>query len=93
VPQGNTALDVGQATRVYWTFKVLGHDKVSILAEVAERATDIDLERARKAQERAEMRMRQQQEEVDYARVRAALARALARVTCQTRARAAGTCN
>ncbi len=31
VPQGNTALDVGQATRVYWTFKVLGHDKVSIL--------------------------------------------------------------
>lgn len=31
VPQGNTALDVGQATRVYWTFKVLGHDNVSIL--------------------------------------------------------------
>jgi len=74
-------------------FAEISHDKVSILAEVAERATDIDLERARKAQERAEMRMRQQQEEVDYARVRAALARALARVTCQTRARAAGTCN
>ena len=31
VPQGNTALDVGQATRVYWTFKVLGHDNISIL--------------------------------------------------------------
>ncbi|MBL0144188.1 MAG: sulfurtransferase [Betaproteobacteria bacterium] len=31
VPQGNTTLDVGQATRVYWTFKVLGHDNVSIL--------------------------------------------------------------
>ena len=31
VPQGNDALDVGQATRVYWTFKVLGHDKLSIL--------------------------------------------------------------
>ena len=25
------ALDLGSATRVYWTFKVLGHDKVSIL--------------------------------------------------------------
>ncbi len=31
IPQGNNALDVGQATRIYWTFKVLGHDNVSIL--------------------------------------------------------------
>jgi thiosulfate/3-mercaptopyruvate sulfurtransferase len=31
VPQGATPNDVSQATRVYWTFKVLGHDKVSIL--------------------------------------------------------------
>lgn len=28
---GVSALDLGAATRVYWTFKVLGHDKVSIL--------------------------------------------------------------
>lgn len=28
---GKNALDLGSATRVYWTFKVLGHDKVSIL--------------------------------------------------------------
>lgn len=28
---GKNALDMGSATRVYWTFKVLGHDKVSIL--------------------------------------------------------------
>jgi thiosulfate/3-mercaptopyruvate sulfurtransferase len=28
---GHNALDLGSATRVYWTFKVLGHDKVSIL--------------------------------------------------------------
>lgn len=28
---GKNALDIGSATRVYWTFKVLGHDKVSIL--------------------------------------------------------------
>jgi thiosulfate/3-mercaptopyruvate sulfurtransferase len=31
VPTGATALDVGTATRIYWTFKVLGHDAVSIL--------------------------------------------------------------
>ncbi|MGF1528006.1 MAG: sulfurtransferase [Candidatus Competibacterales bacterium] len=28
---GLTASDMGAATRVYWTFKVLGHDRVSIL--------------------------------------------------------------
>jgi thiosulfate/3-mercaptopyruvate sulfurtransferase len=28
---GKTAVDTGSATRVYWTFKVLGHDNVSIL--------------------------------------------------------------
>jgi len=28
---GTNALDMGSATRVFWTFKVLGHDNVSIL--------------------------------------------------------------
>ncbi|MEP3114564.1 sulfurtransferase [Nisaea sp.] len=31
VPAGKTALDMGTATRIYWTFKVAGHDAVSIL--------------------------------------------------------------
>ncbi len=31
VPGGVSALDYGSATRVYWTFKLLGHDAVSIL--------------------------------------------------------------
>lgn len=31
VPVGANVTDMGQGTRVYWTFKVLGHDKVSIL--------------------------------------------------------------
>lgn len=30
-PLGRNAADMGTATRVYWTFKVLGHDAVSIL--------------------------------------------------------------
>lgn len=31
VSGGTDALDVGSAARVYWTFKVVGHDRVSIL--------------------------------------------------------------
>lgn len=31
VPLGKNAKSMGSATRLYWTFKVLGHDKVSIL--------------------------------------------------------------
>lgn len=31
VPAGETATDVASATRVYWTFKVLGHDDVAVL--------------------------------------------------------------
>ncbi|MBT3361961.1 MAG: sulfurtransferase [Rhodospirillales bacterium] len=31
IPVGGKALDVGTAARIYWTFKVLGHDNVSIL--------------------------------------------------------------
>lgn len=30
-PAGRKAVDMGSATRTYWTFKVLGHDNVSIL--------------------------------------------------------------
>ncbi|MBK7333712.1 MAG: sulfurtransferase [Betaproteobacteria bacterium] len=31
VPAGASSTDMGVGTRVYWTFKVLGHDKVSLL--------------------------------------------------------------
>jgi thiosulfate/3-mercaptopyruvate sulfurtransferase len=31
IPEGRTAADLGTATRIYWTFKVMGHDLVSIL--------------------------------------------------------------
>lgn len=31
VAPGYTSTDMGNATRVYWTFKVLGHDNVSVL--------------------------------------------------------------
>ena len=66
--------------------------KVSVLAEVAEKAEEIDLERARKARERAEMRLKEQKDREAYARTRAALARALQRMKCRECAREAGTC-
>jgi len=31
IPYGTSSSKMGTATRIYWTFKVLGHDKVSIL--------------------------------------------------------------
>lgn len=55
--------------------------KVTILADTAELAREIDLDRAKKAKERAEERLRQTKaEDVDHARAEAALQRALARL-------------
>lgn len=55
------------------------HDKVIITADSAERAEDIDLERAIKAKERAEERLKKM-EAVDVARATAALERATMRI-------------
>lgn len=73
-------------------FAEISDNKVTILAEVAEKAAEIDVERARKARERAEQRMAKQQDNLDHARIQAALARAMARMSCQDRAKDAGTC-
>ena len=56
-------------------------DKVTILAESAERRRDIDLERAKAAKTRAEERLaREADDNVNYIRARAALARAILRI-------------
>ncbi|AET57716.1 F0F1 ATP synthase subunit epsilon [Paenibacillus terrae] len=55
-------------------------DKVVILAESAERSEDIDVERARAARERAELRLQSKQEKVDHHRAEVALQRALNRL-------------
>jgi F-type H+-transporting ATPase subunit epsilon len=57
-------------------------NKVTVLAESAERRRDIDIERARSALERAQKRVVEEarQERVDYTRARAALERALHRI-------------
>lgn len=54
-------------------------DKVVILADSAERAEDIDVERAKAAMKRAEERLKQA-EKIDFARAMAALERATVRI-------------
>lgn len=55
-------------------------NKVTILAESAERRADIDLERAKSALERARERLGKEERDLDFERARAALERALHRV-------------
>jgi F-type H+-transporting ATPase subunit epsilon len=60
--------------------------KVTILATTAERAQDIDLERARAAKERAEQRLKERQDELDFFRAEAALQRAITRIKAAEKA-------
>lgn len=56
-------------------------DRVTILAESAERRMDIDIERAKAAQKRAEERLaKERDEEIDFVRAKVALARAILRI-------------
>jgi F-type H+-transporting ATPase subunit epsilon len=56
-------------------------EKVTIVAESAEKGREIDVERAKRAQERAEKRLAAAKtEEIDWARAEAAMRRSLMRV-------------
>ncbi|MEH7436238.1 F0F1 ATP synthase subunit epsilon [Neobacillus drentensis] len=56
-------------------------DQVTILAQTAEKASDIDVERAIRAKERAEQRMHDQHaEHIDFRRAELALQRAINRL-------------
>jgi F-type H+-transporting ATPase subunit epsilon len=59
---------------------------VRILAETAERAHEIDLERANRAKERAEERISKGGDDVDYRRALVALERALVRIQVSRKA-------
>lgn len=65
---------------VAWGFAEVLPDKVTILAETAERGEDVDCERAQKAKERAEKRLASNDPEVDVPRAQDALARANTRL-------------
>jgi F-type H+-transporting ATPase subunit epsilon len=65
-------------------------DRVTILAQIAERAEDIDPARAEDARKRAETRLAQPKAEVDYERARAALMKSLTRLQVSSRIQLAG---
>ncbi|MGE0703836.1 MAG: F0F1 ATP synthase subunit epsilon [Vicinamibacterales bacterium] len=62
-------------------------DRVTILAQIAERADEIDVARAEQAKKRAEERLNQPAADVDYERARIALLKSLVRLQVASRAR------
>ena len=69
-----------QKLAVAWGFAEVLPNKVTILAESAERPSEIDVERARKAKDRAEQRLTSGDPSVDVERALDALHRAEARL-------------
>ena len=65
---------------VAWGFAEVLPDRVTILAESAERPEEIDTARARKAKERAEQLLKSNDPQVDYTRAADALQRAETRL-------------
>jgi|SRR5580698_4474828 F-type H+-transporting ATPase subunit epsilon len=65
---------------VAWGFAEVLPEKVTILAEAAERPQEIDMERAQKAKDRAEQLLKSNNPEVDYSRAEDALKRAETRL-------------
>lgn len=60
-------------------------DKVTILAQTAEAAEQIDLTRAEEAKKRAEQRLQSKQDDVDFRRAELALQRAINRINVADR--------
>src|SRR5579863_2254035 len=69
-----------QKLAVAWGFAEVLPNKVTVLAETAERPSEIDVERSRKAKERAEQLLTSGDASVDVERALDALARAEARL-------------
>src|SRR5437870_5764363 len=69
---------------VAWGFAEVLPDKVTILAETAERPEEIDVQRAEEAKARAEQLLKSGNTETDYARANSALQRAQTRLQVAT---------
>lgn len=74
-----------QHLAVAWGFAEVLPDKVTILAESAERPSEIDVDRARKAKERAEQLLTSGDTNVDVERALDSLQRAESRLAVATR--------
>ncbi|HXH07176.1 MAG TPA: F0F1 ATP synthase subunit epsilon [Vicinamibacterales bacterium] len=92
-----TALQVGVlwyrrgAERVYlavaFGFAEVLPDRVTVLAQIAERAEEIDVERAAAAKARAERRLARSAADLDFERARIALLKSLVRLQVSAKAR------
>ncbi len=65
---------------VAWGFAEVLPDRVSVLAETAERAEEINVDRAEEARKRARQRLHSTDPKVDFARAQCALTRAETRL-------------
>jgi F-type H+-transporting ATPase subunit epsilon len=65
-------------------------DRVIVLATIAERADEIDVDRAQASRQRAEKRMAERQGDLDLERARISLLKALTRLNVSTKARTRG---
>lgn len=70
---------------VAWGFAEVLADKVTILAETAERAEEIDVARAQKQKERAEAHLHSADPATDFERARVALQRSVVRLQVAAR--------
>jgi F-type H+-transporting ATPase subunit epsilon len=80
----------GQETQylsIAFGFAEVQPDRVTILAEIAERADEIDAARAEAARRRAEERLAKPMADIDFERARIAMMKALIRLQVATRAR------
>jgi F-type H+-transporting ATPase subunit epsilon len=68
-------------------FAEIQPDRVTILAQIAETAADIDVARAESAKRRAEERLGKPTPDIDFERARIALLKALVRLQVASRAR------
>jgi F-type H+-transporting ATPase subunit epsilon len=78
-----------QVLAVSWGFVEVLPDRVSVLARTAEKAAEIDVDRAMRARERAEKRLKSTDPDVDFTRAQLALEKALIRIQVASKAGAA----
>ncbi len=80
---GEIKIQIAEKTTYFATgggFLEVNNNNVTLVLESCEEASEIDVERARKAAERARKRLSSRSEGIDIARAEAALARALNRL-------------
>jgi F-type H+-transporting ATPase subunit epsilon len=80
---GNISYKVGDQTEFLfcsWGFAEVLPDRVVLLAQTAEAASDIDVNRAEQARQRAEKRLASKDPNLDFARAELALLRAISRL-------------